>query len=229
MNAICVIPARGGSKGIEKKNLQHVNNKSLLSRTIEKSKFVFPNDRIFVSSDDEEILVEAQKHGVNVHTRSPKFSSDDCSTEDSLLSFLDDMNHDAEYLIFAQCTAPFFMAHEFQHVLTKLGQGYDSAFTVYPCHSFQWEAGIDTCAVPLLNSTKIRVRRQDLSQRYIEAGSVYGMAINHFEKERNRFCGKTALNIETDGFHFEIDVPRDLALANFIAPYFDENGYGLSA
>lgn len=221
MTSICVIPARGGSKGIIKKNLCLVNNETLLKRTLIKAKSIFPDNKIYVSSDDEDIIHEAQGQGVNIHIRNPKYSSDECSTEDSLLSFLGDINSDAKYLIFAQCTAPFMKAEEFLNINIKLQTGYDSAFSVYPCHDFQWKENENGEAVPFEKSSQFRVRRQDITKSYVEAGSVYGMLIKKFKEEKNRFCGKIAMNIEPDGFHFELDEPRDLILANLLAPYFD--------
>lgn len=221
MTSICVIPARGGSKGIIKKNLCLVNNETLLKRVILKAKSIFPNNKIYVSSDDDDIICEAQSQGVNIHIRKPKHASDECSTEDSLLSLLDDINSDAKYLIFAQCTSPFMKAEEFSNIKTKLQAGYDSAFSVYPSHDFQWKENYNGEAVPLVNSSQIRVRRQDSTKKYVEAGSVYGMLIKKFKEEKNRFCGNTALNVEMDGFHFELDKPRDLIIANLLAPYFD--------
>lgn len=221
MNAICVIPARGGSKGIVNKNLQLVNNQTLLQRVVEKAKFTFPKNKIFVSSDDDNILLNAQKLGVEVHRRKPEFASDECSTEYSLLNFLAETNIADDYLIFAQCTAPFLAPQEFKNVLEKLKSGCDSSFSVYPCHTFQWMVRGNKRVEPLIESSRRRIRRQELSKTYIEAGSVYGMSIKQFKQEQNRFCGNTELNIEEDGFHFEIDEPRDLTLANMIAPYFD--------
>ena len=77
---ILIIPARGGSKGIPKKNLKTVNGISLIERSIRtalKSKV----DEIIVSTDDKEISEVALKYGVSLHKRSKKNSGDAASTE----------------------------------------------------------------------------------------------------------------------------------------------------
>ena len=77
---ILIIPARGGSKGILKKNLKTVNGISLIERTI-KSALLSSVDKIIVSTDDSEIIVIASKYPVEIHKRSSINSRDSASTE----------------------------------------------------------------------------------------------------------------------------------------------------
>ena len=78
---ICVIPARGGSKGIKNKNLQEILGRSLLSICIETYKDSKYIDEVFVSSDSDEILSEAEKNGAIAVKRDQNLSSDIASSK----------------------------------------------------------------------------------------------------------------------------------------------------
>ena len=73
---LCLIPARGGSKGIKLKNLKKIGNKSLVSHTITFAKNLKFLDDIIVSSDNKKILNIGKKLGVSLHLRSKKLSGD---------------------------------------------------------------------------------------------------------------------------------------------------------
>jgi len=78
-NILAVIPARGGSKGVLRKNLRHVNGKSLIAHTADCVKQLDWMDAIVLSSDDEEICQHARKVDVDVPFTRP----DDLSTDDA--------------------------------------------------------------------------------------------------------------------------------------------------
>jgi N-acylneuraminate cytidylyltransferase len=86
---ILIIPARGGSKGIPKKNLQCVNGIPLIERAI-KTALKSNVDQIIVSTDDLQIKEIASKHGVLIHNRSLKNSDDLSSTESVVLEVIED-------------------------------------------------------------------------------------------------------------------------------------------
>ena len=69
---LCLIPARGGSKGIINKNLKKIKNKSLVKISIDFAKSLRYVDKIVVSSDETKILKEAKLSKVNLHKRSKK-------------------------------------------------------------------------------------------------------------------------------------------------------------
>ena len=76
---ILIIPARGGSKGIPKKNLRSVNGISLVERAL-RSALKSKVDQVIVSTDDKEISEIAAKYGAMLHNRSAENSGDSAST-----------------------------------------------------------------------------------------------------------------------------------------------------
>jgi CMP-N,N'-diacetyllegionaminic acid synthase len=71
MAVLAIIPARGGSKGVPRKNLRQVGDRSLLVRAIEASRNAAGVDRVFVSTDDGEIQQEARLHGADASVLRP--------------------------------------------------------------------------------------------------------------------------------------------------------------
>mgnify|MGYP005656611395 FL=1 len=74
---LCVIPARGGSKRIPKKNIKHFHGKPIIAYSIEVAKEAQCFDRIIVSTDDNEIKKIAEEFGAEVPFMRPKELSDD--------------------------------------------------------------------------------------------------------------------------------------------------------
>ena len=72
MNYLVVIPARGGSKGIPKKNIKSLNGKPLISYTIDVARELFSDDIICVSTDDCEIIKVVEDNGLSVPFVRPK-------------------------------------------------------------------------------------------------------------------------------------------------------------
>ena len=85
---ILIIPARGGSKGIPKKNLRTVNGISLVERAL-RSALKSKVDQVIVSTDDKDISKIAIKYGAVLHNRSAENSGDNASTESVILEVID--------------------------------------------------------------------------------------------------------------------------------------------
>lgn len=107
---IALIPARGGSKGVKRKNLRVVLGKPLLAHTIQAARDAGRVDRIYVSSDDAEILGLARGMGVDVVCRAAEAATDQATANDVVMDFF---RHLPEvlvaanpYLVFLQPTSP---------------------------------------------------------------------------------------------------------------------------
>jgi len=66
MKILYVIPARGGSKGIPKKNIKPLNGKPLIYYTIDVARQLTPDDNICVSTDDDDIIEVVESYGLKV-------------------------------------------------------------------------------------------------------------------------------------------------------------------
>lgn len=112
MNILVLIPARGGSKGIKRKNIVDLNGKPLIYYTIKealKSKYI-KRDLIWCSTDDEEIANTAKKYGAKIpFIRPKKYAGDKSSSVDVAIHALDwakNNNIKVNYLMLLQPTSP---------------------------------------------------------------------------------------------------------------------------
>lgn len=100
-----VIPARGGSKRLEKKNIRLLLGKPLLSYAIDackRSKYI---DEVYVSTEDEEIAKIAIAHGAKIIKRPDELAKDKVSTQDVLKHFAD-VNKEFDYMVGVQANSP---------------------------------------------------------------------------------------------------------------------------
>ena len=215
--ALAVIPARGGSKGIPGKNLQHVGGLSLVARSVRAALDSRRVKRVIVSTDDDAIAEEAQSHGAEVVRRPAAIAGDTASSESALLHALDTLEEQGPLppqLVFLQCTSPFTSGGQIDRVLEALEDPkINSAFAVRPWHGFLWRndgRGINH------DPQHPRQRRQDLEPAFLETGAIYAMSTACFRAEGSRFCAPwQPVVIEDSGP--EIDTPADLELCRSLA------------
>ena len=226
MNAVAVVPARGGSKGIPNKNLQKIAGISLVGRSVLALKAVTGISQVYVSSDSFDILQVGQNYGAESIARPPEFSADTSSTEDALIHFLDEIEHQGVFpdiLVYLQCTSPFTTSDQVSAVLKMLLQNpkLDCVFSAIEDHAFLWRVDADGKGFGVNHDAySQRNRRQDLGKTYKESGAIYAIRVKAFKETKNRF-GRAALPISfPKSLPFEIDDPFDLALSRHVAPLF---------
>ncbi len=144
-NVVAVIPARGGSKGILKKNTKILAGKPLIAYTIEAAKKCTLVDRIIVSTDDEEIREVSLKYGAEVPFMRPaELAQDDTPTEPVLkhcVEWLEKMeDYRVDIVLFLQLTDVFRKKDLIYNVVSKLlsDDDLDSVFTVTQTHKNFW-------------------------------------------------------------------------------------------
>ena len=113
--ALAIIPARGGSKGIPKKNLQEVGGIPLIQRTINEAKKCLHVSRIVVTTDDDEIEELARSCNAITIKRPGEISGNTAKSEDALLHAIQELGKLGpveEKIAFLQCTSPFTTAED---------------------------------------------------------------------------------------------------------------------
>ncbi|WP_017211316.1 cytidylyltransferase domain-containing protein [Clostridium beijerinckii] len=178
---LSVIPARGGSKGVPRKNVRQLNGKPLIAYTIEEAKKSRYIDRIVVSTEDEEIAAVSREFGAEVPYLRPKELADDNSpTVDCVIHMLnwlkENENYMPDYVCLLQCTSPLRTFEDIDRTIEKLINTHmDGALSV--C-----EADINPYWTNVFEGDKLKyfieegkqiTRRQDLPKIYSVNGSVY--------------------------------------------------------
>ncbi|KAF5083752.1 3-deoxy-manno-octulosonate cytidylyltransferase [anaerobic digester metagenome] len=215
MDIITIIPARGGSKGIPRKNLLPLLGFPLLSYAIKASIGSEYISRTIVSTDDSDIASIAVKYGAEVVIRPPDISGDEASSESALLHVLQtliDRNEKIpDIIVFLQCTSPLMITEDIDNAIkTMLGKKADSCLSVSPSHSFLWKENSEEHAEGINHVPRFRKRRQDMEPQYRENGAIYVMKTDGFLKVRHRFFGKTALSVMPPERSWEIDESFDV-------------------
>ena len=227
MLRILIIPARGGSKGIPKKNLKTVNGISLIERsliTALKSRI----DLLIVSTDDEEIANKLLRYGALIHNRSEENSSDIASTDSTILEVIEHLGKDwpkNTTLGIYQVTSPFVSVESINKSFDLAEKGF-SAFTAKSFHGFIWEN--TEFWKPLNHPVDFRPRRQEINERVVETGAVYCFPLEQFKVKKYRICSTPMPVLVDSPTDIEIDELFELKLANLISTQYEVNNFNLN-
>ena len=216
-SVVAIIPARGGSKGVPRKNVRAVAGKPLLAWNIEAALGAKSVDLVVVSTDDDEIAGVAERYGARVVRRPAEISGDTATSESALLHALGALRDEGcnpDILVFMQCTSPLTASEDIDGCVdTLLKEDADSAFTAKEFFYFVWKRLPDGSADGINHDKRFRPRRQDREPQYEENGAVYAMKTDGFLAARHRFFGKTVMSLMPESRCYEIDTEFDLEVA----------------
>jgi YrbI family 3-deoxy-D-manno-octulosonate 8-phosphate phosphatase len=219
-SCLAIIPARGGSKGVPRKNVRLLAGRPLIAWTIRAAREAKRVTRVVVSTDDGEIARVAGECGAGVVWRPAEISGDTASSESALLHVLGHLreteNYRPELLAFLQCTSPLTTAGDIDGTIgAMLDERADCALSATRFFHFVWR--IDSDGASGVNHDKrVRQRRQERAAEFLENGAVYAMRTDGFLAARHRFFGKTAIHEVDAGRSLEIDDPKDFAVAEVL-------------
>lgn len=215
---ICIIPARGGSKGIPNKNVIPLAGKPLVAWSIEHglaSRHVA--GEVYVSSDSDSILEIARGHGAHAIKRPAELASDQSSSEDALKHALAMVragrSTPVELIVFLQPTSPVRASDDIDRAVDRLrSENADSLLSVRTLKDyFIWQRSGDSCA-PINFDYLHRRRRQDLPTTYLENGSLYVFKPEVLDSGNNRLGGRIAVYEMDRSRSQQIDDPEDVDL-----------------
>ena len=206
MKTIAVILARGGSKGIPKKNIQMLDGLPLVTHSINCAKWTEDIDDVWVSTDSSYIKTIALSAGAKVLDRPETISGDKASSESALLHFLDNVEFDR--LVFLQPTSPLLKPAFITEGIKKMEKNnYDSVFSAYKEHWFpRWSSEIQ----PLNFDNDRRPRRQDRRETYVENGAFYITTRKALMESKIRVSGNIGVVEMSPYESFQIDTWEDL-------------------
>ncbi|MFV0463464.1 MAG: cytidylyltransferase domain-containing protein [Nostocoides sp.] len=217
MRFLCLVPARGGSKGIPRKNLITVAGRPLVTWTIEQALSAHTDLDVVVSTDDAEIAEVSRSAGADVpFLRPAELALDTTATEpviEHTLDQLEALGRSYDAVILLQATSPLRLPGTIDRALAQFrDEGADSLVGVVPQAPFIWSLGEPPTAAYDVAS---RPRRQDLTPhtlRYRETGSLYVTATRVYREQHNRLGGRIGLFIMDEIEGVDIDSDLDLRL-----------------
>ena len=229
MKILCVIPARGGSKGVPGKNLRNVGGRPLIAWSIRHALDSQTPLRVIVSTDSEEIAEVARELGAEVpFLRPAELATDAAPTEPTILHAIEWVRNEGwepNLVVLLQATSPIRRANSIDRAIAQLvAEGADSLVGVVPSSPFLWHAGDPpTAEYPILR----RPRRQDMTDAMIplrETGSLYVTRTAIYDDLANRIGGKVSLFVMDESEGLDIDTEIDILLADRLLDQLGNHG-----
>lgn len=218
MRILCVVPARGGSKGVPRKNLREVAGKPLIAWTVQQALAARPAMDVVVSTDDEEIAAAARASGAEVPFLRPRDLARDTTPTEPVVRHAIEVARAAgaapDAVMLLQATSPVRLPGTIDRAIAQfLGTGVDSLVGVVPQAPFIWTGGATPTAAYDVDA---RPRRQDLTPatlRYRETGSLYLTRPWVYEERDNRLGGRVGLFVMDEVEGTDVDTELDLLVA----------------
>ena len=214
---LAIIPARGGSKRLPRKNVLDLCGKSLIAWSIEaglQSQYI---DKVVVTSDDDEILEISEKFGANIIQRPDELASDTSTTFDSIKHTIDNVER-FDYIVLLQPTSPLRDSKHIDEAIELLeNKNADAVVSVCEMdHSPLWSNTLDNSLSMsgFLRDEILNKRSQDLEKYYRLNGAIYICKTDKLLEEKSFFLKDNIFAYMMDRkSSIDIDEKIDLMLA----------------
>lgn len=227
MKNAAIIPARGGSKGIPKKNLINFCGKPLIYWSIKQAQLSKKIDSVWVTSDDKEILKVSEKYGANIIKRPNQLATDFSSSESAWIHAIDHIQNETniklEYAIGLQPTSPIRNFSDFDLAIEYFcKKNLDSLLSVCEIEDFFiWKNNKKNLFEPINYDLNDRKRRQNIEKRFLENGSFYIFKSEFIKKQNNRLGGKLGKHVMEKHKMFQIDNIEEVKLCEAIMIHYN--------
>lgn len=223
---LAVIPARGGSKEIPKKNIRKLAGRPLISYTIDAALSASTLDKVIVSTDDRRIAKLAKASGVNVPFMRPRYLAQDTAAMEPVAQHAVEMIEKldgckVDIIVLLQPTSPLRIAADIDSAVRKiLASKADSVVGVckleYLCQPCLVKSLKGDKIYPYLRSKMAYYSRQEMPNLYRLNGALY-VVRRETLMEKGTFFGKDTRALIMDyGRSIDIDTKLDFKLAEFI-------------
>jgi len=211
---VAIIPARGGSKGIKRKNLAMLAGKSLLEWTVRYAQKALFIDNVYVTTDNNSIAEAAHELGAVIIKRPKELAEDWSIADEAVVHALPQMG-DPDIVVLLQCTSPLRRACDLDNAIDKfLSMEWDSLFSACHMRQFAWHP---TEMMRLMyDHTDKRPMRQDRMPALVENGSFYITKTFGYTEFNNRVYGNIGYHVMPWWCGIEIDTEVDLELCELI-------------
>lgn len=223
MRFLFLIPARGGSKGIPRKNIKKLGGKPLLYYTLESAVQVADEKDICVSTDDDEIIEKVKEFGINVPFKRPeKIAGDTASQFDVIkhaVNYYEEKGENYDAVVLLQPTSPFRLATHIEETLSLFKPGIDMIASVKKTKANPYYVLFEEDANGFLQKVKggNYKRRQDCPDIWELNGAIYIISISSLEKYNSLSDFTKIGKYEMDNLcSVDIDTELDWKFAEFL-------------
>lgn len=215
-SVLAIIPARGGSKGVPRKNIREVAGRPLIAWTIEEAKKSRYIDRLILSSDDAEIIQVAKAWGCEVpFVRPSALAKDDTPGIDPVLHAIEKLP-EFEIVVLLQTTSPLRNVADIDgcieccikgggNACVSVAQAEQNPYWMYTL----LDGGVMR---PLIQTKQIYARRQDLPESYILNGAVYVAHCDWLREHKSFLTEETLGYVMPQERSLDVDTELDLQI-----------------
>lgn len=192
VNILAIIPARGGSKGIPRKNVLLLSGQPLISYAIQNAKSSRFQMDVAVSTDDQEITNVSNQFGAEVIRRNKKLASDEVTLDPVIFDAVQQMEGKTgktyDYVITLQPTSPLLSADTLDSAIQKMlnDETIDTLISAVNDPHLSWTTKEVKGVVTVLPNYEARLNRQYLPKNFVETGA-FVITKRHFVKPDTRF------------------------------------------
>lgn len=221
---LIIIPARGGSKGIPRKNIKPLNGKPLIYYTIDTARAITTDENICVSTDDMKIKSVVEDYGLKVPFLRPnELSTDTAGTYEVLLHALDYYEKQGKHyniVLLLQTTSPFRTAEQVKEALALYDRSQaDMVVSVKECPANPYYNVFEENSDGFLHVCKGNgniFRRQDAPKVYEYNGAIYIMDAEKLKTTHMHKMQKRVKYIMDAQSSFDLDTMQDWEMAEMI-------------
>jgi len=224
LKGVAIIPARGGSKGIPKKNIKPLAGKPLIAYTIDEAVKCQCFDRIIVTTDDHKIAKISQENGADFLMRPKELAEDHTPTVDAILHAVTMLEKEEDYvpdyIVVLQPTSPLRSSGDIKAAINLYLENADceSLVSVAECeHPISWVMNIKNgYLIPFFDEKYLKERRQEHLTTYVPNGAIYVISLEYLYKNQNFYSDKTLAYIMPVERSIDIDTEYDFMIAEFL-------------
>lgn len=221
MKILGIIPARGGSKGVPRKNIRLVDGQPLISYTIEKAKESKLLTDVIVSTDSDEIIKVANSYQCNSLKRNIKNAQDTSKIEDTLIEVITSLQTKYDLIILLQPTAPIRESEDIDSVIQMFLEDTSlecviSVVELEDIHPARMYHVTEDRLMLSLDEKLESKRRQDLEPVFLRNGAIYAVKTTSFLKEKKIMLPNKKAYVMPESKWANVDTERDLLLTEIL-------------
>lgn len=224
VNVFALIPARGGSKGLSRKNLKMLGGVSLVGRAITVALGILPKSQVVVSSEDQEILTNARFHGSETIVRSESSADDAATAADVVSDFIssdfgiDKLRNDS-WIVYLQPTSPFRTVDFLAEGLELAMKSNSPVVSISKAKSQPWKTVVLESTgelSPVFDPSMVTGNRQDQPTAYIPDGNFYIFRLEQFSRHGDIPVNGATGVISPNNMNVDIDSLEDYQYAIYL-------------
>ncbi|AOW19512.1 acylneuraminate cytidylyltransferase family protein [Urechidicola croceus] len=217
MKVLGIIPARGGSKGVKKKNIRIVDGLPLISYTIKAAQESELLTHFLVTTDSDEIIDVVKTTNSDFYKRDIKNAQDTSPIEPVIEEVLNTLDDSYDLIVLLQPTAPIRTGKDIDNVIQMFFDNSDtksvvSVIELSDIHPARMYSIDNSLIMHSINKENERKRRQELESVYIRNGCIYAITTDAFKLHKKVILDTKKAYVMPENLWANVDTERDLLI-----------------